>query len=180
MRLPTGGGPRKRTLQNGMLAGRRVLVRKEIDEPRRCMRCQAYGHLAKDCNSATDVCANCADNHPTARCDATNAPERHRCANCVAEGHPAWDRACPAFLARTRELAARRADTGFRFYVTNNPETWITEEEELARAPPLPSVWSQVQHLFDATNASTTAPRQTQLNSYYRASTRAPASVPNV
>ena len=109
-----------------------------------------------------------------------NAPERHRCANCVGGEHPSWDRACPTFLARTRELAVRRADSGFRFYVTNNPETWITEEEELARAPPLPSVWSQLQHRFDAADAAATGPRQTRLNSYYRAGTSAPASSSNV
>ena len=162
------------------LAGRRVLVRKDFDEPRRCMRCQAFGHLAKDCTSATDTCANCAGTHPTAHCDVANTPERHRCANCAGEEHPAWDRACPTFLARTRELAARRADSGFRFYVTNNPETWITEEEELARAPPLPSVWSQIQHHFPAANAATAGPRQSQLSSYYRARARAPVSTPNV
>ena len=150
------------------LAGRRVLVRKDIDEPRRCARCQAYDHLAKDCKSRTDVCANCADAHPTTHCTVAAAPERRRCANCAGEDHSAWDRACPSFLARTRELATRRADSGFRFYVTNNPETWLTEEDELARAPPLPSVWSQIQHHFNTTTPATAPPRQTQINTYFR------------
>ena len=156
------------------LAGRRVLVRKDYDEPKRCMRCQAYDHLAKDCKSNTDTCANCAGTHPTASCTTKDDPAQHRCANCAGEAHPAWDRACPAFIARTRALATRRADCGFRFYVTNNPETWITEEEELARAPPMPSLWSQIQHRFDAAASAPAAPRQTQISTYYRQNTQPP------
>lgn len=43
----------------------------------------------------------------------------------------------------------RKADSGFRFFVTNAPDTWVSDEEELARAPPPPTVWSQVRHRFD-------------------------------
>ncbi|KAI0706675.1 hypothetical protein C8Q76DRAFT_629637 [Earliella scabrosa] len=146
----TGVEQANRALRGLTLAGRRVLVRREIEEPKRCMRCQRLdGHFAKDCPASHDVCARCAGAHPTTQCT-VNDPSAFKCANCGQVGHATWDLACSERLAKVRALAARKADSGFRFFVTNNPETWVPEEEELARAPPPPTVWSQIQHRFDA------------------------------
>ncbi|KAH9852663.1 hypothetical protein C2E23DRAFT_868502 [Lenzites betulinus] len=137
-------------LKGLFIAGRRILVRRDIDEPKRCARCQAYGgHFARDCKAPHDVCANCAAGHPTSQCQVAADPYKYRCANCEEDGHAAWDRACPALRTRVSAQVNRKADSGFRFFVTNAPDTWVSDEEELARAPPPPTVWSQVRHRFD-------------------------------
>ncbi|CDO73956.1 hypothetical protein BN946_scf185043.g3 [Trametes cinnabarina] len=121
------------------LAGRRVLVRRDLEEPRWCAKCQRYdGHFARECIVEQDVCANCAGAHATARCNARDDPWTYRCANCATDGHAAWDKGCPTLRAKTSGRIQRRADCGFHFFVTNASETWVSEEEELARAPPRP------------------------------------------
>lgn len=60
----------------------------------RCYKCQAFGHIAKNCFRA-DVCANCAGEHNTANCGFQNL---HKCANCGGD-HRANDTAvCTAFI----------------------------------------------------------------------------------
>ncbi len=146
-------------LKGLMIMGRRALVRRELVEPKRCAKCQGYeGHFAKECPSQADVCATCAGAHPTAQCDVKD-PALYRCASCGVPGHAAWDRNCPTLRLKVRAHSARRADSGFRFFVTNNPETWVTEEEELLHAPPPPTVWSQIRQRFVDAN---TQPGRTQ------------------
>ncbi|KAL7281623.1 hypothetical protein ACG7TL_004940 [Trametes sanguinea] len=96
-----------------MVARQKVLVRRDIEELKRLQ-----------CNTADD-------------------PHSYRCANCDTAGHAAWDRCCPTLRARVSARAHRKADSGFRFFVTNSPKTWVSEEEELQHAPPPPTVWSQ-------------------------------------
>ena len=123
------------------LAGRQVLVRRDLKEPQRCSKCQRYdGHFARDCKAEHDTCANCAGAHPTSQCT-SKEPHALRCANCKEDGHAAWDRDCPTLRAKVRAQFARQPDAGFRFFVTNNPETWIHESEELEQAPPPPRPW---------------------------------------
>ncbi|KAH9847030.1 hypothetical protein C2E23DRAFT_725000 [Lenzites betulinus] len=153
------------------LAGRKILVRRDMDEPKRCARCQAYGgHFARECKAAHDVCANCAGVHPTSQCGVAGDPQRYRCANCDEDGHAAWDRACPALRKRVSAHIHRKADSGFRFFVTNAPDTWVSDEEELTRAPPPPTVWSQVRHHFDSVDNVHQPTQQSTLNTYYKTS----------
>lgn len=159
------------TMLKGLtLAGRKVLVRRDLDEPKRCARCQAYGgHFARECKAAHDVCANCAGVHPTSQCGVAGDPAHYRCANCNEDGHAAWDRACPALRKRVSAHVHRKADSGFRFFVTNAPDTWVSEEEELAQAPPPPTVWSQVRHRFDSADSEHRAAQQSTLDTFYSA-----------
>ncbi|KAH9857734.1 hypothetical protein C2E23DRAFT_881304 [Lenzites betulinus] len=139
------------------IAGRKVLVRQDYDEPKHCSRCQEYAsHFARDCKAPHDVCANCAGTHATAQCPHVGNPLQHRCANCKESGHAAWDRACPMLRA-------------WLYFVTNAPETWVSDEEELARAPPPPTVWSQVRHHFDTVDAAPRlhASQQGTLDAFY-------------
>ncbi|KAH9849536.1 hypothetical protein C2E23DRAFT_737165 [Lenzites betulinus] len=152
------------------IAGRKVLVRRDYDEPKRCSRCQEYaGHFARDCKAPHDVCTNCAGTHATAQCPHVGDPLQHHCANCKESGHAAWDRACPTLRARVSAQVHRKANSGFRFFVTNAPETWVSDEEELARAPPPPTVWSQVQHHFDRVDTAPHphASQQGTLDAFY-------------
>ncbi|CDO77096.1 hypothetical protein BN946_scf184473.g40 [Trametes cinnabarina] len=143
-----------RAIRGLTVAGRKVLVRRDMEEPKRCARCQRYdGHYARECKAEQDICANCAGAHATARCDTRDDPRTYKCANCATHGHAAWDKNCPTLRAKTSGRIQRRADSGFRFFVTNAPETWVSEEEELARAPPPPTVWSQIQHHLEDADA---------------------------
>ncbi|KAI0642047.1 hypothetical protein C8Q79DRAFT_888378, partial [Trametes meyenii] len=148
------------------LAGRRVLVRRDVNEPKRCARCQSYsGHFARDCKAPCEVCATCAGAHSTSQCNVTGEPRHYRCANCKQDGHAAWDRECPTLRARVSNDIYQRADSGFRFFVTGAPETWVTEDEELSRAPPPPTLWSQIQHKVDQADSWPTR-RQARLSDF--------------
>ncbi len=165
-------------LKGLFIAGRRILVRRDMDEPKRCARCQAYGgHFARDCKAPHDVCANCAASHPMSQCQVAADPYSYRCANCKVDGHAAWDRACPALRTRVSAQVNRKADSGFRFFVTNAPDTWVSDEEELARAPPPPTVWSQVRRRFDKAD-SDHRPTQARLDTFLDAPRQPANTVP--
>ncbi|KAI9062357.1 hypothetical protein FKP32DRAFT_1574020 [Trametes sanguinea] len=156
-----------RALRGMSISGRKVVVRRDVVEPKRCARCQSYdGHFARDCKAPGDVCATCAGPHPTAECTVTDSC-RYRCANCQVDGHAAWDHNCPTLRAKVRSSTARRADAGFRFFVTSNPETWVSEEEELARAPPPPTVWSQIKSVFEQADGTEARPSQRRVDEYF-------------
>ncbi len=70
------------------------------------------------------------------------------------------------FLDKVHTYGARRADSGFRFFVTNNPETWVSEEDELARAPPPPTVWPHICHHSGGPDQSQQGPTQVRLDSF--------------
>ncbi|KAJ3724599.1 hypothetical protein C8R42DRAFT_719265 [Lentinula raphanica] len=77
-----------------------VSVRREEKDPQRCMRCQQYGHIAREW------------------------PENFYCAVCKTKGHIAADRACPTLLRRIRERQQRDPTKGFRYFVTEDESTW--------------------------------------------------------
>ncbi|KAH9855698.1 hypothetical protein C2E23DRAFT_866768 [Lenzites betulinus] len=165
----TGVDEANTALKGLTIAGRKTLVRRDMDEPKRCSRCQAYGgHFARDCKAAHDVCANCAGSHPTSQCRVAGDSNMYRCANCDADGHAAWDRACPALRRRVRAHIHQKADSGFRFFVTNAPDTWVSDEDELERAPPPPTVWSQVRPSFDRADAEHQRSQQSRLDNFLR------------
>ncbi|CAN7949656.1 unnamed protein product [Ixodes pacificus] len=67
-------------------------VRPYIPNPRRCFRCQRFGHGSTTCRGKT-TCAKCASNdHPTDNCSS----DSHTCVNCRGP-HPAYSRSCPKF-----------------------------------------------------------------------------------
>ncbi|OSD02294.1 hypothetical protein PYCCODRAFT_1367743 [Trametes coccinea BRFM310] len=163
----TGVDQANRALKGLTIGGRQVLVRRDIDEPKRCARCQQYGgHFARECPAAGDTCATCAGPHPTSQCNETD-PARFRCANCNEQGHAAWDHNCPTLRAKVRARLAKKADAGFRFFVTNNPETWVSEEDELAQVPPPPTMWSQIRPVFDRAEAATAPTTQRRVDEFF-------------
>ncbi|KAI0713345.1 hypothetical protein C8Q76DRAFT_603807, partial [Earliella scabrosa] len=68
--------------------------RREVKEPKCCMRCQRLdGHFAKDCLAAHNVCARCMGAHVMVQCMVAD-PVAFKCANCGQPGHAVWDLAC--------------------------------------------------------------------------------------
>ena len=68
-------------------------VREYIPNPRRCFKCQRYGHGTKVCRSQDDRCANCGEfGHMDRGCsNPTN------CCNCE-EPHPSYSKKCQTYL----------------------------------------------------------------------------------
>ena len=85
-----------------------VSVHKTLTEPRRCLKCQKFGHYTNSCKAETDTCARCGNHHRTTQCVLTD-PTFFSCANCTdtnAKGHGAADQNCVAFNGE-REKNAR-------------------------------------------------------------------------
>ncbi|EIW53563.1 uncharacterized protein TRAVEDRAFT_75838, partial [Trametes versicolor FP-101664 SS1] len=126
-------------IRNGLnIEGKTVSVRKLLQEPRRCLRCQKFNpaHLAADCTVKDEICGTCAGAHRTADCTVTEHMRR-RCVNCDTTGHASWDRDCPEFIEKFEKLSARQPGNWYRFFPTADPRTWeMLESSGPARPPP--------------------------------------------
>ena len=75
-------------------------VQKYIPLPRRCFKCQQFGHGARTCRATEDICPLCSGTHKQDDCPNKESP---KCPNCDG-AHPATSRECPAFLTEKRAL----------------------------------------------------------------------------
>ena len=90
--------------------GKKVWGRKQIQEPRRCLKCQCYGEQkGAKCMSIHETCGHCGKQHKTVECQETNQ-EAFECTNCKTtkndkhRGHGAADRQCPVFKEWTKQM----------------------------------------------------------------------------
>ena len=60
--------------------------------PRRCYKCQAYGHIAKDCSNKAR-CSNCGGGHTNSK--DTPCQNQMKCALCGSDKHPCYSFSCP-------------------------------------------------------------------------------------
>ncbi|XP_048513496.1 uncharacterized protein LOC125501477 [Athalia rosae] len=80
-----------------------------------CFKCQQFGHMAKDCRQADDVCGKCAGKHETRQCQMEDGTAK--CANCCREKMNATDHwatnanICPAYRRRIMDRV-RNTDYG--------------------------------------------------------------------
>jgi len=110
-------------------------MKKNKREPVRCAKCQRYGHIARDCISHRDMCANCAEDHRTSDCNNKN---NTCCTSCHSTDHPSWSRTCPEFERRCADLDARDLDNTLPYFPTD--ESWTQ-----VQAPPRPKPYSRPQ-----------------------------------
>ncbi|QRV86981.1 Reverse transcriptase from transposon X-element protein [Ceratobasidium sp. AG-Ba] len=89
------------------LFGEKVTMRRPVEEPIRCMKCQKYGHKAGGCQAKQDTCSKCAGNHRQSACP---NPGKTTCANCKSEEHPAWHRKCVAYEKAKVAFNTRRPE----------------------------------------------------------------------
>lgn len=76
-------------------AGYLVLhVKLYIPNPRRCLKCQKFGHGQKYCNWRVAICAHCAVSAHTSENCQEQIP---KCRNCEQQ-HPSWSRECQVYL----------------------------------------------------------------------------------
>ena len=136
--------------------------RKDKKDPLHCVRCQGWGHLARDCKAAHDTCAQCAHSHRTDECSPSNR-KRH-CVNCNADGHGSNDPKCPVFLIKCAELDAKHPENSMPYFPTEEPWTQVTLPP---KPPPLPKAPNHHQHGPPNNNDHPPCPaiRQTTLDS---------------
>jgi hypothetical protein len=107
------------------IEGRQCRARKQLQEPRRCLKCQGFGnnHYAAECK-LQDTCAMCAGNHTTADC--TRDEEQGLfCVNCNTPGHGAADRNCQTFRRYAEKLNARIPENLYKYCPTaSDPLSW--------------------------------------------------------
>ena len=109
---------------------KKVYAEKCKREPLRCLKCHRWGHLAHSCLAPTDTCGTCALHHRTDTC--VNQDKPH-CVSCGVAGHASWDRSCPVFQQRCRELDDRMEDNSLPYFPT--AEAWTQVREPPKTAP---------------------------------------------
>jgi hypothetical protein len=97
-------------------------MRKNKREPIRCAKCQRYGHMAKECLSHKDTCANCAEEHRTSDCSNKN---RTCCISCESEDHASWNRNCPEFERCCTDTDSRYPENTMPYYPTDDIWTQV-------------------------------------------------------
>ena len=124
-----------KVIRDGLyVEGKKVWGRKQVQEPRRCLKCQCYeDHKATECWLIHKVCGRCGDQHRTSKCSETDR-SCFSCSNCKAAsndkhaGHGTINRRCPIFLSRIEKMNKARSDNTYKFYCTADPKTWETHE----------------------------------------------------
>lgn len=138
-----------RAITNGLtICNRRCHVERTKREPIRCLKCQGWNHLARDCTEEKDSCGNCAGPHRTNSC----LTQDKRCVSCKTEDHASWSRMCPTFIRKTDEFNSRNPDNLLHFFPTSDPWTWSANDKPPPklvrfRSPQPPSQPSQVPKL---------------------------------
>ena len=114
--------------------GKKVWGRKQVQEPRRCLKCQCFReHKATDCQSIHDVCGRCSSHHRTGLCDEHDR-DMLACSNCKAAnnnehiGHGMVDRRCLIFLLRLQKMNNTRSKNKYKYFCTSDPKNWETNE----------------------------------------------------
>ena len=102
-------------------------------EPLRCAKCQCYNHVARECISQVDVCANCGNNHRTNDCTTRN---KKYCVSCESEDHTSSNRDCLTFWKNCDNMDKRYPDNKIPYFPTLEPWTY-------AAAPENPALYSK-------------------------------------
>ena len=112
-------------ITNGItICNKKCHVEKIRREPIRCLKCQRWNHMAKDCLAKTNTCSNCEGIHMTASC---LHPHMTRCVSCKSDEHASWSRQCPTFLRRVAEFKERNPESLLPYFPTADPWTWSAD-----------------------------------------------------
>ena len=98
----------------------------------RCLRCQGWNHLARDCVVMISKCSNFTEHHTAEDC---NGPHKKWCVSCNVDGHASCSRECPTFLRKVEDYNLRNSNNLFPFFPTSNPWTWSTGNTNVSCPP---------------------------------------------
>ena len=145
-------------LKGLVICNKKVQVSKCRREPVRCLKCQAYNHVAHECILQREICARCGENHRTNTCSSTIT----KCTPCNEYGHTSSDRACPTLQRKCRDYETNHPENALPFFPSKESWTW-----EASPPQPQPSAESirnqQCPHPHSQRNTTLTGYRQTQL-----------------
>lgn len=111
-----------RAISNGIvICNKRCHVERIKKEPIRCLKCQGWNHIARDCASSSDKCCNCGGEHKSAGCP---RPHVKWCVSCKTSEHASWSRDCSSFLKRLEEFNERSPENSLPLFPTDDPWTW--------------------------------------------------------
>ena len=114
-----------RAITNGIIiCNKKCHVEKIRREPIRCLKCQRWNHMAKDCTERGNTCSNCAGTHRTASC---LHPYMTRCVSCHSDDHASWSRQGPTFLKRVVDFKERNPESSMPYFPTADHWTWSTD-----------------------------------------------------
>ena len=150
-----------RAIVSGLtVCNRRCRVEKSKREPIRCLKCQGWNHLAKECLEVEDKCANCAGPHRTRSCLAADKS----CVSCKSNDHASWSRKCPTFLRKLDEFNSRNPDNSLQFYPTADSWTWTAVDKVIYSPDRAPAPQTRSKHPQAGKRPQQT--QQTQLTSH--------------
>jgi hypothetical protein len=128
-----------RAISEGLtVCSKRVRVEKARKEPTRCLKCQGWNHIARECPATHDICANCTGIHRTDQCP---QPHNERCVSCKITGHSSWSRKCPTYLRKVSDHNSLKPENTLQFFPTTEPWTWTSREEPKPARPRLDDVY---------------------------------------
>jgi hypothetical protein len=104
-----------------VICNKKCHVEKIKREPVRCMKCQQWNHMARDCREQADTCSNCAGLHRTEDC---RHPHIKRCISCKSNEHASWSSECPTFLRKAEDFKERNPESTLPFFPTEDSWTW--------------------------------------------------------
>ena len=90
-------------------------LRKDKKEPTRCLKCQRWGHLAKDCKETKDTCSTCGKEHRTSLC---RSYQTFYCATCQTDRHASSNRDCPEYVKRQAALDMKTLENAMPYFLT--------------------------------------------------------------
>ena len=108
----------------------RFPVDRYVPNPRRCFKCQKFGHSSRTCRSKEDVCLICAStDHSYKDCNKQDSPH---CCNCSGP-HKASDQECPKYLVEKATLKLQAEKNGWAprklgKKMRNNTKAHLTKE----------------------------------------------------
>ena len=102
-------------------------------EPLRCLKCQGWNHMAKNCLEVYDTCGSCAERHRTDEC---GNHSKVRCVSCKSDSHASWSRECPTFLRKAEDYNERNPDNLFPFFPTSDTWTWVGSDTNIKQRQP--------------------------------------------
>lgn len=79
-------------------------VREYIPRPRRCFKCQKFGHGSRTCRSETDICVNCGGDR--GKNHQQPCTEETKCANC-GQNHQASSMRCSKYLIEAEIISTQ-------------------------------------------------------------------------
>lgn len=111
-------------IKNGIFICHKIWPEKCKHKPTQCLKYQGWGHLAVDYKTTDDICGTCSENHCPADCN--NKLGSHYCITCNSQDHVSWDRNCPEFIRRCKEMDQRYSENAMPFFVTKEPWTQVS------------------------------------------------------